>query len=86
MNKTAKAYMLAILGAEYVTGMLPVGTHDWNNFFSPQDVESMVHAHNLVQIDVCGMVLNPYAAPRIEWHLNERDTDVNWIGSYGFAK
>lgn len=85
MNKTAKSYIFAILGAEYVTGMLPIGTHDWNNFFAPQDVESMLRVHDLVQIDVCGMVLKPFAAPRIEWDLNEGDTDVNWIGSYTFA-
>ena len=35
INRTARAYALAVVGAEYLAGILPKGTHDWNKFITP---------------------------------------------------
>lgn len=80
INKTAKSFAFAILGAEYITGMLPVGTHSWNQFFSPNDVSNLVRDQGLSEIDVCGMVLRP--GFQLDFQLDENDTDVNWIAAY----
>jgi 2-polyprenyl-6-hydroxyphenyl methylase / 3-demethylubiquinone-9 3-methyltransferase len=83
MNRTWKSYALAIIGAEYVMGYLPIGTHDWNRFLSPQEVEERIKRANLKAVDVSGMIMT---APRLDgtwgWRLDPKDTDVNWIGAY----
>jgi len=88
INRTAKSYGVAIVGAEYVTGMVPVGTHDWNQFWSPEEVRGMVcgsgagagdSGGTMKQIAVNGMVVNPL---NMEWSLDASDVDVNWIGAY----
>lgn len=83
MNRTWKSHALAILGAEYVMGYLPIGTHDWNRFQSPQEVEEHMKRANLKAVDVSGMIMT---APRLDgtwgWRLDPKDTDVNWIGAY----
>lgn len=96
-----KSYMLAILGAEYVTGIVPkgsslliitsrlsselfvfVGTHDWNKFIFPHELEAMVRAsHPRMEIkSIQGMT--PSADLRsksLTWNLSDSDTDVNYI-------
>ena len=41
LNRTLKAYALAIVGAEYVLGWLPKGTHEWEKFITPRELEDM---------------------------------------------
>ena len=41
LNKTLKAFALAKVGAEYVLGWLPRGTHDWNRFIAPQELQTI---------------------------------------------
>jgi len=83
MNRTIKSQMVAIIGAEYVMGYLPPGTHDWNQFRSPQEVEELMSGAGLQQVDVQGMVVaKPPFQGRWEWKLDRVDTDVNWIGTY----
>lgn len=79
LNRTAKSYILAIAGAEHIMRMVPVGTHKWEKFLSPEEVHGMMAKMEVV--DVCGMVLKP---PFIDmnWTLDRNDTDVNWIGAY----
>jgi 2-polyprenyl-6-hydroxyphenyl methylase/3-demethylubiquinone-9 3-methyltransferase len=83
INKTLKSHMITIVGAEYVMGYLPVGTHDWNLFQSPQDVRERMKRAGLAEIGVSGMVMTH---PRLDgtwaWRLEPTDTDINWIGSY----
>jgi 2-polyprenyl-6-hydroxyphenyl methylase/3-demethylubiquinone-9 3-methyltransferase len=83
INKTLKSHMITIVGAEYVMRYLPVGTHDWNLFQSPQDVRERMKRAGLVEVGVNGMVMTH---PRLDgtwaWRLEPTDTDVNWIGSY----
>jgi len=83
INKTAKSFGIAILGGEYITGQLPIGTHDWNQFKSPRDVENIMIPYGLEQIDAKGMILKPPFYD-LSWYLHDTDTDVNWIGAYRF--
>ena len=48
--------MLAILGAEYVMGLLPPGTHDWNKFRTPSEIENDVSLHKLKVKEIQGLV------------------------------
>jgi 2-polyprenyl-6-hydroxyphenyl methylase/3-demethylubiquinone-9 3-methyltransferase len=91
INKTWKSHLLAIVGAEYVMGYLPVNTHNWNQFLSPQQVQDYLAAQTggLVCVEpvanaVTGMVLaSPLWPGRCwNWKLDPNDTDVNWIGTY----
>ena len=84
LNRTAKSYILAIAGAEHIMRMVPVGTHRWEKFLSPAEVNGMITSSKEAKMevmDVCGMVLKP---PFIDmnWTLDRNDTDVNWIGAY----
>ena len=47
LNKTLKSYLLAIIGAEYVLGWLPIGTHDWEKFVKPKDLENILKNYDL---------------------------------------
>jgi 2-polyprenyl-6-hydroxyphenyl methylase / 3-demethylubiquinone-9 3-methyltransferase len=88
INKTAKSYALTIVGAEYVMRFIPPGTHQWNNYQSPQDVAKYVQQCDMEQVQVAGMVIAPSSIPALltrnewKWELDPNDTDVNWIGCY----
>jgi len=81
INRTAKSYALAIVGGEFVMRKLPVGTHSWMKFKSPQEVHSLIRDCGLSQIDVNGMVLSPPFFD-MRWKLDPEDVDINWIGAY----
>lgn len=83
INRTIKSYGLAIIAAEYITGKVPVGTHDWNQFFSPEEIESIVckEFNSMRQVSVSGVVLKPPFV-NMQWYLHPLDTDINWIGAY----
>ncbi|KAL7455493.1 hypothetical protein ACHAWC_007043, partial [Mediolabrus comicus] len=84
INRTVKSYGMAIVAAEYILGKVPVGTHSWDMFWSPEEVEQMIlgdRATVMKQIAVSGMVLQPPFI-NMEWTLDRDDTDVNWIGAY----
>jgi len=89
MNKTLKSHLLAILAAEHVARILPVGTHDWSKFLSPEEVESMANDCGMQQAAVSGMIVDipsllfsSLDATKFRWRLDPSDVDVNWIGSY----
>jgi 2-polyprenyl-6-hydroxyphenyl methylase/3-demethylubiquinone-9 3-methyltransferase len=75
INRTARAFALAIVGAEYVLGWLPRGTHDWSKFVTPDELERAVAAGGLSVTDEAGVVYNPFAD---RWSLS-RDTAVNYM-------
>lgn len=75
LNRTAKSFALAIVGAEYVLRWLPRGTHKWSQFLTPEEVATPVRAAGLKVIDRAGMVFDPL---RRSWGLS-RDTDVNYL-------
>ena len=76
LNRTAKAYMLAIVGAEYVMGWLPRGTHDWRRFVRPSEMAAPLREAGMALTAVSGVVYNPL---RDRWSLSANDLDVNYI-------
>lgn len=76
LNRTAKAYLLAIVGAEYLLRWLPRGTHDWQRFVKPSELTRPLRQNGLKVGAMSGLVYNPLAD---QWHLDERDLDVNYI-------
>lgn len=77
LNRTLKAYALAIVGAEYILRWLPIGTHQWERFVRPEELASALSAAGLKLTDKTGMVYNPLAD---EWRLGP-DTDVNYFAT-----
>lgn len=77
LNRTLKAYVLAIVGAEIILRWLPLGTHNWDRFVTPEELRRALQAAGLSLTDVTGMVYNPLAD---EWRLS-RDSDVNYFAT-----
>ena len=59
LNRTAKSFAFAIVGAEYVLRVLPRGTHDWRKFLKPSELAASLRRAGAVVKDVTGMVYNP---------------------------
>lgn len=77
LNRTLKAYFLAIIGGEYVLRWLPVGTHQWERFVTPQELARHLAAAGLGAPRVRGLVYSPLSDA---WSLSE-DTDVNYFAA-----
>ena len=77
LNRTLKAYALAILGAELILRWLPVGTHQWQRFVRPEELAAALGAAGLTLTDTEGLIYDPFAD---EWRLGA-DTDVNYFAS-----
>jgi 2-polyprenyl-6-hydroxyphenyl methylase/3-demethylubiquinone-9 3-methyltransferase len=77
LNRTWKAYALAIVAAEYVLGWLPRGTHDWHRFVTPAELKSHLGAAGLSAPRLSGIV---YDVMRDEWRLDP-DCDVNYLAA-----
>ncbi len=77
LNRTLKAYLLAIVGAEYVLRWLPVGTHQWERFVTPDELARYLAAAGLGAPVLKGLVYNPLADA---WSLGG-DTDVNYLAA-----
>jgi len=75
LNRTLKAFALAIVGAEYVLGWLPRGTHDWRKFVRPSELEAAMRASGLTLSDTTGVSFNPILD---RWSLGG-DLDVNYL-------
>lgn len=76
INRTAKAYATAIIGAEYIMRWLPKGTHHWNKFLKPSELILPLEQHGITTRDVQGMVYNLFNA---SWSLSPTALDVNYI-------
>ena len=76
LNRTAKAFALAIAGAEYVMRWLPRGTHDWRKFLKPSEVVRGLRRADVEPQEIVGVVYNPLSR---EWLLSKRDLDVNYM-------
>lgn len=75
INRTPKGYLFAIVGAEYVLNMLPKGTHDYNKFIRPSEMDSWIRHAELETQDISGMSYNP-----ISRHYSlGKDIDVNYL-------
>jgi len=77
LNRTLKAYALAIVGAEYILRWLPVGTHQWERFVKPEELALALSAAGLKLTGTEGLIYDPFAD---EWRLSP-DTDVNYFAS-----
>lgn len=75
LNRTKRSFALAIVGAEYVLGWLPRGTHDWNKFVTPDELAAALEAGGLSVVDREGVVFNPLAD---EWRRSS-DLSVNYM-------
>jgi len=75
LNRTLKSFALAIVGAEYVLRWLPRGTHQWDKFVTPEELESAMEKSGLQVIGERGVIYNPFAD---RWQLSS-DMDVNYM-------
>ncbi len=75
LNRTAKAYALAIVGAEYVLGWLPPGTHDWRKFVTPPELTAKLAKGGVKVTEMTGVIYNPLSD---RWNLS-RDLAVNYM-------
>jgi len=78
INKNLKSYIFAILGAEYILNWLPIGTHDWNKFLSPQDLEIVTSKNSFITDEIVGMKFNLLSK---KWSKSD-DTSVNYISTF----
>ena len=75
INRTLTSYLKAIVGAEYILRWLPIGTHDWNKFIKPEELEKKITDLKFSIIDVAGLSFNPLFR---EWKKT-KDLSVNYI-------
>ena len=60
INRTFISYIKAIIGAEYILRWLPIGTHDWNKFIKPEELEEKLSTKNFVTKNIKGLEFNPF--------------------------
>jgi len=80
LNRTTKAYLLGILGAEYVLRWLPRGTHDWRRFVKPSELAAGLRASGLALNELTGVAYDPL---HDRWSLAPGDLGVNYIAVAG---
>ncbi len=76
LNRTLKAFALAIVGAEYILRWLPRGTHDWNKFVRPSELAAPIRRAGMAVTEITGVTYNPLTGA---WSLAPRDLDVNYM-------
>ena len=75
LNRSLTSYVKAIIGAEYVLRWLPIGTHDWNKFIKPEELEALLSQENFSTLDIKGLKFNPFLK---KWKKSN-DLSVNYI-------
>lgn len=75
LNRTSRSFVLAIVGAEYVLGWIPRGTHDWRKFVRPSELILSLGCNRLRTLEITGVIYDPGDA---QWHLS-RDVEVNYL-------
>jgi len=75
LNRTPLAFAVAVVGAEYIAGLLPKGTHDYKSFIRPAELAAWVRAAGLEMEDLSGLAYDPIR--RKAW-VNKR-TDINYL-------
>ncbi len=76
INRNAKSFMAAIVGAEWVMRWLPKGTHDWAKFITPDELSAHLQRAGLAPVDRKGFVFNPVSW---QWSISDRDLSVNYV-------
>ena len=59
LNRSFISYVKAIIGAEYILRWLPIGTHDWNKFLKPEELEKYLYDKKFKTLDISGLEFNP---------------------------
>jgi 2-polyprenyl-6-hydroxyphenyl methylase/3-demethylubiquinone-9 3-methyltransferase len=75
INRTLRSFASAIVGAEYILGWLPKGTHEWDRFVTPEELTSAIGTAGFAVNDLRGVAYNPL---RDTWSLSD-DTAVNYM-------
>jgi 2-polyprenyl-6-hydroxyphenyl methylase/3-demethylubiquinone-9 3-methyltransferase len=75
LNRTARSFALAVVGAEYVLRWLPRGTHDWRKFVRPSELSRGLARHGATIVELAGVAYNPLAD---RWRIGT-DLGVNYI-------
>ena len=78
INKNLKSYIFAILGAEYVLRWLPIDTHNWDKFLTPQDLEIITSRNNFIADEIVGMKFNLFSK---KWSRTN-DSSINYISTF----
>jgi 2-polyprenyl-6-hydroxyphenyl methylase/3-demethylubiquinone-9 3-methyltransferase len=76
LNRTPKAYLLAILGAEYLLRWLPRGTHEWRRFVRPSEMAASLRRGGMTMSGITGVAYDPL---QDRWRLAPHDLDVNYM-------
>lgn len=76
LNRTAKSYAMAIVGAEYILRWLPRGTHHWHKFLKPAEIILPLAQYGAETQNVTGLAYHPLSGA---WRLDEKQLDVNYI-------
>jgi 2-polyprenyl-6-hydroxyphenyl methylase/3-demethylubiquinone-9 3-methyltransferase len=75
LNRTLRSFASAIVGAEYVLGWLPKGTHEWDKFVTPEELTDALGQAGFAVSDLTGVSYNPL---KDSWSLS-RDLSVNYM-------
>ena len=76
LNRNAKSFAAAIIGAEYIMRWLPKGTHEWSKFITPDELYTLLEQAGFQPADRKGFVFNPLGW---SWSLSDRDLSVNYV-------
>ncbi|BBL75641.1 bifunctional 2-polyprenyl-6-hydroxyphenol methylase/3-demethylubiquinol 3-O-methyltransferase UbiG [Methylomagnum ishizawai] len=79
LNRNLKAYLLAIVGAEYLLKMIPKGTHDFSTFIKPSELGRWAREAGLDLLGLEGIVYNPLTR---QFNLSRRDIGVNYLAAF----
>ena len=63
LNRSLMSYLKAIIGAEYIMRWLPIGTHDWNKFLKPEELEKQLQDKKFSMVEIKGLEFNPFGPP-----------------------
>ena len=75
LNRSLMSYLKAIIGAEYILRWLPIGTHDWNKFVKPEELENILLNEKFSTVDIKGLEFNPILS---KWKKSD-NLSVNYI-------
>ena len=81
LNRTPRSWLFAIIGAEYILGLLPKGTHDHSQFIRPSELDAWARASGLTLAELRGIIYNPFTR---NFHLGT-DVAVNYLAHYRAA-
>jgi 2-polyprenyl-6-hydroxyphenyl methylase/3-demethylubiquinone-9 3-methyltransferase len=75
LNRNAKAYIVAVLGAEYMLNLLPRGTHEYTRFLKPAELSRLCRQAGLEVVEITGLRYNPFTREGVV----DSDTDINYL-------